>query len=189
MFHAFLSFPRWTGCTAPRFVISSTVVLLLCVAVVMPIAVSAQNQPAPRVYEARVTRVSDGDTVWVQPLSGGRYRKLRLDGLDAPEICQLGGAESRDALARRVLRQNVTVTERQRDDYGRGLARLEHGGEDVGSWMVDRGQAWSYRWRRNLGPYQAQEALARAQRRGLFAQADAEIPRTFRQRHGPCELP
>lgn len=93
MFHAFLSFPRWTGCTAPRFVISSTVVLLLCVAVVMPIAVSAQNQPAPRVYEARVTRVSDGDTIWVQPLSGGRYRKLRLDGLDAPEICQLGGAE------------------------------------------------------------------------------------------------
>ena len=43
------------------------------------------------VYEARVTRVFDGDTLWVQPLDGGRYRKLRLDGLDAPEICQSGG--------------------------------------------------------------------------------------------------
>jgi len=134
-----------------------------------------------------VTRVSDGDTVWVQPLSGGRYRKLRLDGLDAPEICQRGGTQSRDALAQRVLKQNVTVTEGQRDTYGRGLAKLEHRGKDVGGWLVGEGQAWSSRWRGSLGPYQAQEALARVQRRGVFAQANAELPRTFRQRHGPCE--
>jgi len=151
-----------------------------------PDGVWAQSPPAPQVYEARVTRVSDGDTVWVQPLSGGRYRKLRLEGLDAPEICQNGGPASRDALAQRVLRQNVTVTERQRDDYGRGLARLRHAGDDVGGWMVASGQAWSYRWRRSLGPYQAQETRARAQRIGLFSQADAELPRSFRQRHGPC---
>jgi endonuclease YncB( thermonuclease family) len=154
-----------------------------------PEIASAQEAAAPQVYEARVTRVSDGDTVWVQPLAGGRYRKLRLDGLDAPEICQHGGTESRDALAQRVLRQRVTVTERRLDDYGRGLATLEHGGADVGGWMVAQGQAWSYRWRRSLGPYQAQESLARAQRRGLFALADAEIPRAFRRRHGPCERP
>ena len=152
----------------------------------LPGVVWAQSPPAPQVYEARVTRVSDGDTVWVQPLSGGRYRKLRLEGLDAPEICQNGGPASRDALAQRVLRQNVTVTERQRDDYGRGLARLRHAGDDVGGWMVASGQAWSYRWRRSLGPYQAQETRARAQRLGLFSQADAELPRSFRQRHGPC---
>ena len=142
---------------------------------------------APRVYEARVTRVFDGDTVWVQPLAGGRFRKLRLDGLDAPEICQSGGMASRDALAARVLKQRVIVTERQRDDYGRGLARLQHAGDDVGGWLVAQGHAWSYRWRRSLGPYQPQETTARAQRRGVFAQADAELPRSFRQRHGPCE--
>jgi len=174
--------------TPPRPAIAPCVVLLLWVAAAVPIAVSAQDTPEPRIYEARVTRVFDGDTVWVQPLAGGRYRKLRLDGLDAPEICQRGGIESRDTLARRVLRQSLTVTERRRDDYGRGLATLEHTGEDVGGWMVSQGQAWSYRWRRSLGPYQAQETLARAQRRGLFAQGDAEIPRSFRQRHGPCEL-
>ena len=28
-----------------------------------------------------------------------------------------------------------------------------------------------------------------AQRRGLFAQGDAELPRSFRRRHGPCERP
>jgi endonuclease YncB( thermonuclease family) len=161
----------------------------LALGTALSVGARAQSPSVPQVYEARVTRVSDGDTVWVQPLTGGRYRKLRLDGLDAPEICQSGGLESRDALARRVLRQRVTVTERRRDDYGRGLARLQHAGDDVGAWMVASGQAWSYRWRRSLGPYQVQEALARTHRMGLFSQANAELPRSFRQRHGPCEQP
>ncbi len=171
-----------------RLALFAMLVLGSCV-VVLPGPLLAQEANAPRVYEARVTRVFDGDTVWVQPLAGGRYRKLRLDGLDAPEICQNGGVASRDALAGRILKQTVTVTERQRDDYGRGLARLQHAGEDVGGWMVARGQAWSYRWRRSLGPYHPQETLAQSQRIGLFAQADAELPRNFRQRHGPCVRP
>ena len=163
---------------------------LLCAWLLLPWGLAgAQDAATPRVYEARVTRVFDGDTLWVQPLAGGRYRKLRLDGLDAPEVCQPGGPAARDALARRLLQQRVTVTERQHDDYGRALARLQHAGDDVGGWMVAQGQAWSYRWRRSLGPYQPQETQARAQRRGLFAQADAELPRSFRQRHGPCARP
>ena len=141
------------------------------------------------VYEARVTRVFDGDTLWVQPLDGGRYRKLRLDGLDAPEICQSGGEASRDALAARVLRQVVTVRERSHDDYGRALVRLQHGGEDVGAFMVLQGQAWSYRWRHSEGPFAQEEARARAQKKGLFAADAPELPRDFRRRHGPCPLP
>ena len=142
-----------------------------------------------KVYEARVTRVFDGDTLWVQPLSGGRYRKLRLDGLDAPEICQTGGTASRDALAARVLEQVVTVNERSHDDYGRALVHLTHAGDDVGALLVLQGHAWSYRWRRSQGPYAQQEQQARALNKGLFGDAAAELPRDFRKRHGPCPLP
>lgn len=140
-------------------------------------------------YEALVTRVSDGDTLWVQPLPGGRYRKLRLDGIDAPELCQSGGPASRDALAARVLRQVVTVHERRRDDYGRALVKLQHAGDDVGAVMVLQGQAWSYRWRHHDGPYALEEQLARAERKGLFGHAMPEQPRDFRRRHGPCPMP
>lgn len=146
-------------------------------------------QAADRVYQARVTRVFDGDTLWVQPLPDGRYRKLRLDGLDAPEICQDGGVAARDALAARVLQQVVTVRERATDDYGRALVRLEFAGADVGAWMVSQGMAWSYRWRHSDGPYAEDEALARGQKRGVFAAAAPEVPRDFRRRHGPCPLP
>jgi len=140
-------------------------------------------------YEARVTRVFDGDTLWVKPLEGGRYRKLRLDGLDAPEICQTGGLVARDALAARVLQQVVTVNERQRDHYGRALVHLTHQGEDVGAWLVVRGHAWAYRWRYSEGAYAGQEGQARAQHKGVFVDRDVEVPRDFRRRHGPCPLP
>lgn len=141
------------------------------------------------VYSARVSRVFDGDTVWVKPLAGGTYRKLRLDGIDAPEICQSGGEASRDVLARRLLNQVVEVRVRAQDDYGRGVARLNHQGDDVGAWLVANGQAWSYRWRRSQGPFAAEESRARASKLGLFKEAAAELPRDFRKRHGPCPMP
>ena len=140
-------------------------------------------------YEARVTRVPDGDTLWVRPLAGGTYRKLRLDGVDAPEICQDGGAAARDALAGRLLEQTVVVTERRRDDYGRALARLQHRGEDIAGWLVREGWAWSYRWRHSDGPFAIEETLARKDRKGIFALSGAENPRDFRLRHGPCPMP
>lgn len=163
--------------------------LWLCVAMW---AHGARAQDIPQgeeVYSARVSRVFDGDTVWVKPLAGGKYRKLRLEGIDAPEICQSGGEVSRDVLAQRVLNQVVEVRVRAQDDYGRGVARIVHQGDDVGAWLVANGQAWSYRWRRSLGPFADEETLARRSRRGVFKDVAAELPRDFRKRHGPCPMP
>ncbi|WP_297752992.1 thermonuclease family protein [Hydrogenophaga sp.] len=145
--------------------------------------------PDEAVYAARVSRVFDGDTLWVQPLEGGRYRKLRIDGIDAPEICQEGGLAARDVLAARVLHQVVEVRVRRHDDYGRGLARLRHQGDDIGGWLVSQGVAWSYRWGRSPGPYGREEEAARRARLGVVADTSAEQPRDFRRRHGPCAWP
>lgn len=141
---------------------------------------------AQEVYQGWVSRVIDGDTLWVKPLAGGPYRKLRLDGLDAPESCQRGGLASRAALAARVLKRVVTVRVRAFDDYGRALAQVQHNGGDVGAALVLEGHAWSYRWRSNPGLYTAEEAHARASQKGVFAEADALPPWTFRRRNGPC---
>jgi len=142
-----------------------------------------------REFAGVVTYVSDGDTLWVQPDSGGAPRKLRIDGIDAPEICQPGGPASREALTRRAMHQRVVVVVRREDDYGRGLARIRIDDQDLGAQMVREGQAWSYRWRHSTGPYAAEEAAARHTGRGLFAASAPEIPRDFRKRHGPCHVP
>lgn len=154
--------------------------------ILFAIILVANNAYATRAFTGKVSYVTDGDTLWVQADAGGLPRKLRIDGIDAPEICQTGGEAAREVLRQLVLHQHVEVTIRRNDDYGRGLARIRLDGHDLGARMVRAGQAWSYRWRRDLGPYAAEEAVARQTRLGLFAQDQAELPRDFRQRHGSC---
>lgn len=136
-----------------------------------------------------MTHVTDGDTLWVLPAGGGAPRKIRLDGIDAPEICQRHGEASARALAGRVLHQSVRVAPRAVDDYQRAVARIRWQGDDVGGWMVAQGHAWSYRFRRSMGPYARDETAARRARRGLFAETEPESPREFRKRHGSCHKP
>jgi endonuclease YncB( thermonuclease family) len=162
---------------------------VLCLAVLLLVS-PAWAERADRGYSARVTRVFDGDTLWVRPLDGGRSRKLRVDGIDAPEICQLGGVAARDALRERLQDQTIWVLERERDIYGRPLVKLTLKGEDMAAWMVRAGWAWSYRWHGDPGPFAAEEAVARKRHRGIFAKSLADLaeePRLFRRRHGPCQ--
>ena len=137
-------------------------------------------------FGGQVSYVTDGDTLWVQPDSGGAARKLRMLGVDAPEICQSGGKAARDMLAQLALQRRVTVKVSYYDRYGRGLATVTLDGQDLGARMVRAGQAWSYGWRGRPGLYAAEEAAARQSRSGVFATANPESPRVFRKRHGSC---
>ncbi len=150
---------------------------------------AAAETPLRSDWSGTVVYVVDGDTVHVRPLDGGKPVKIRLHGIDAPELCQPGGEASRQALARRVLDRRVVVNGKHRDDYGRLLAEVRENGDDLGGWMVGQGQAWSYRFHRHPGPYRDQQARAQASRRGVFASAasqDAQYPGDFRQQQGPC---
>ncbi len=146
----------------------------------------AGARPAQQHQSGVVTRVVDGDTFWVRTPAGGKPLKVRIMGIDAPEICQPGGRGAREALRQRVLGQTVSISYQRRDDYGRVLATVSWQGQDIGRWMVSHGHAWSYSYRRNPGPYAAEQSQAMAARRGLFALGAAENPRDFRKRHGNC---
>jgi endonuclease YncB( thermonuclease family) len=138
---------------------------------------------------AIVTRVSDGDTLWIRPLSHSpqqRPIKLRLQGIDAPERCQAWGQQAQVALSNKVLNKEVRLQTRGQDDHARVLGNVWLGDEDVSAWMVSQGHAWSYRYRRSPGPYAEQEEQARQNKRGLFADTRAVEPREFRKRNGPC---
>lgn len=158
--------------------------VVLCVA----LAASAWSAAEQRSFQATVTRVSDGDTVWVRPVSGGRPLAVRLVGIDAPELCQAHGAEARQALDAQLRRRTVTVRVQGRDSYDRLLAQVQLQGQDVGGWLVASGHAWSSGWRSDPGPYAQQQSMARQARRGLWSAAALE-PRRFRREHGPCERP
>jgi micrococcal nuclease len=156
--------------------------LLLC-----GIAAGAAT-PGEHVWSGVVSYVVDGDTVWVRPEGGGKPLSIRVDGIDAPEICQAGGVAARDALMQRALGQRVSVHGRLDDAYGRQLARLVLDGDDLGEWLVAQGLAWSYRYRSDAGPYARQQRQAEAARLGLFSPNGPRpvYPRVFRKQHGRC---
>jgi endonuclease YncB( thermonuclease family) len=89
-----------------------------------------------------VTSVHDGDTITLQ--AEADTKKIRLAGIDAPEIKQPYGIESRDALRQAILNQSVTVDTNKTDKYGRSVGKIMLNGEDINLKQVRRGLAWVY---------------------------------------------
>ena len=175
-------------CICPlKPIISLTLTLTLTLLSACCVSVLAATPPG-HTWTGLVTYVVDGDTVRVRPLQGGKPVSVRVNGIDAPEICQDGGSTARDALKRRALGQRVVVHGVGRDDYGRLLAQIVMDDDDLGGWMVEAGHAWSYRYRGQPGPYAAQQHRAQAAGRGLFASGGvvAVYPAVFRKEHGSC---
>jgi endonuclease YncB( thermonuclease family) len=157
--------------------------VFLCLA--LCVGDSWAQSAAARSVQGVVTAVTDGDSLWLaQP--GQRDIEVRLRDIDAPEICQVWGAEARQALEEWVLGKTVVLRIAGRDTYGRTLGQVLADDVDVGVKMVEEGHAWSVRTNWDRGPLVSQERMARALRRGLHGLPSPVMPRDFRQGHGPC---
>ena len=146
--------------------------------------------------------VSDGDTVWLRPDAGqnlGKVRldkgrvKLRLEAIDAPEICQDWGVQATAALKAQIDKQPLRAQLLHRDQYGRWLARVylpQAQNLDVNAWLVAQGHAWDYQFASGKpGRYAALQTQAQAARRGLWSLPGPQQPRQFRRQHGSCYEP
>lgn len=145
----------------------------------------AAQPHAARTVQGVVTRVTDGDSLWITP-PAQRAVEVRLRDIDAPEICQVWGIEARRALETMLLGRSVVLRIAGRDRHGRTLGDVWVDGVDVGVRMVEQGHAWSLRSRGDSGPLRAQERRAAALGLGLHGQPAPVMPRDFRQSHGPC---
>jgi endonuclease YncB( thermonuclease family) len=146
-----------------------------------------QAQAKAEVWSGWVSWVMDGDTVLLVREGQREPVKLRIEGIDAPETCQPGGREAREALMVLALRKPVQVTDRGQDSYGRQIGRLSADGVDLGAEMVRSGQAWAYSFRTGKGPYAALQRQAEKQKKGVFATQEAAMsPALFRKFHGNC---
>ncbi len=156
-----------------------------CLVAALSCALSLTAVAAPRDVQGIVTKVSDGDSLWLTPADKAPI-EVRLRDIDAPESCQPWGPQAREALAELALNKVATLQISGRDAYGRTLGVLMINELNVGPFLVENGHAWSIRTRWDQGPLVKQEKMARALSRGLHAVAGAVQPRDFRQSHGPC---
>lgn len=142
---------------------------------------------ASEAWTGWVSWVMDGDTVLLVRQGQLEPVKLRIDGIDAPEICQPGGVQARDTMIRLAMRKSVEVGDRGQDVYGRQVGRLSVDGVDLGAEMVRSGMAWAYRFETGKGPYAGLQRQAQTQKTGLFAAPEVAMsPHVFRKFHGTC---
>lgn len=117
--------------------------------------------------------IYDGDTVTAHC---PKALKIRLWGIDAPEMGQQPwGERSRDAL-RRLLAATpkITVEVVDHDRYGRTVARLLSDDQDLGLTLVRQGWATVYHRYNDSARYRRVEAEARQARRGIWAEAGSQ---------------
>jgi len=146
------------------------------------VVMAALAWPAPgagaETFPARVVWVGDGDSLTVRTSGRDRIR-LRLYGVDAPELDQPHGAEARKFLASLADKKNVLVEKVEWDSYGRLVALVTAGDLNLSLELTAAGWAWVYERhcrRADLCPAlrQAQNEARRAGR-GLW-QDESPVP-------------
>lgn len=135
--------------------------LLLCQ---LPAAAHAATS-----FEGRVVRVKDGDSLIVERAGVKRRSEIRLAGIDAPELAQPWGIQSRSALRRIAMGKQVRVEVTDRDRYGRLVARLWVGRTHVNARMTAEGHAWAFSRYLDDPEIRAGQVAARKAGRGLWS--------------------
>jgi endonuclease YncB( thermonuclease family) len=111
-----------------------------------------------------VESVVDGDSIVVRDKAASHrtsYR-VRLEGVDAPELAQQYGPQSRQALQDIVLGKDVRVAVIGKDKYGRYLGTVFLDEWNINQVQIFDGWAW---WFRKYAPDNKDYALAEWQAR------------------------
>ena len=134
--------------------------------------------------------IYDGDTFRVK--CDGREEKIRLCGIDAPEIKQLLGIDARNYLRSLVAQAKgqVIIIEMDRDRYGRTVAEVlldsPSGEQSVQEEMLKSGYAYHYKQYssncHNRDVFDAAEEIGRSQKRGVWKlQGGGQRPWDYRK--------
>lgn len=148
----------------------------------LPLIIPAA-ETMPLLSQQSVT-VLDGDTF---DLNGER---VRLEGIDAPELEQICHRESGEPYAcgvrsaaalKRILKGGIVTCQKEGEDrYGRTLAHCKAGESDVNREMVRRG--WAFAFLKYSTQYVDVETEARASKVGVW-RGQVDPPWEWRQTH------
>lgn len=143
-----------------------------------------------KLLEGLVTDVHDGDTVTLSV--GAILYKIRLDGIDAPELAQPFGSLSQSTLEKAVLGKSVKVAYTKTDQYDRIVgAVFTDSCQYVNLNQVLEGMAWFYKAYQCEISAAARHQFAQAQdsasmaKIGLWVQSEPEAPWFYRNGSEP----
>lgn len=130
----------------------------------------------------KVSRVIDGNTIELlakeNPYNHITKLKIRLYGIDAPELKQAYGKEAKEYISALVLKQEVSLIIENKDKYDRIVDTLFLKGQDINKEMVKNGYAHAYE--SFSKKYLAEQADAKKFKLGLWQDERVMSPSEFR---------
>lgn len=155
-------------------------VLILISALVFPALLHAQTLPV------QIISIVDGDTIKVQDKNGAKYT-VSMSGIDAPEMSQAYGKESKDALCKLICDKDVVLSYNKLNTKGHVLSTVYLNGIDINRIMLNKGMVWQKisdkgaLSRYNFHNYAQAENSARIQNLGLWQDGMVIAPWRWRQ--------
>ena len=150
------------------------------------VLLQATVHSAPLILQGRIVWVTDGDTVTLLD-ERQTLHKIRLAGIDAPESAMPYGHQATLYLVSLVFEKNVEAVAYKQDRYGRTVATLMLGAQDVNLAMLQAGMAWHYKRYAKEQPaaeaqaYAQAEELARTKSLALWQDSDPSAPWDWRK--------
>lgn len=130
-------------------------------------------------FDAKVIRVADGDTITVQDFKNKQIR-IRLEGIDCPEIGQPFGNTARQYTASYCMGKTVKIEKVGQDQYGRTLAIVWAGDVNVNKALLKAGLAWHYRGNKDQSLSRLERGAKNA-RKGLWSDKNPTAPWEWRR--------
>jgi micrococcal nuclease len=174
-----------------RNLLQISAAILICLISILGIC-RAESQPSKKPGTARVAEVHDGDTISII-LGNGRREKVRLTGIDTPELGQHPwGQKAKQHLEDLIMLSDKTVSceydIEKRDKYGRLLCYIwTSQGTMLNLRMVQDGFAMLYTFPPNVRyvtELQKAQREARGKRKGIWGSDGLkERPGHYRKQH------
>ncbi len=142
---------------------------------------SSAKYGAQAVYKGTCISVHDGDTLRVKTAS--ETLKIRLQGVDTPEISQTDGQAARQFAYDLTNEKAVTVYSFGKDRYGRTLGIVECEGKNLNLELVKAGWAWHYKYYSDDPELAAAETAARKAGLGIWKNENPQAPWDYRKQH------
>ncbi|MBM0637358.1 thermonuclease family protein [Campylobacter sp. VicNov18] len=130
-------------------------------------------------FEGKVIRVIDGDTIELS--YGDKITRVRFFGIDAPELKQSFGPQSKEALSKILKGKQVQVIYKNKDVYGRIVAIVKLNDLDVNRFLVSKGYAWADIYYNEV--YIKEQEYARKNRLGLWKESNPIEPYKWRKQN------
>jgi micrococcal nuclease len=153
--------------------------VIVAVSLTISTADTAAAATATPPFAARVTSVTDADTIRVRDGTDHEFT-VRLEGIDCPESGQPFGGVARRFTRTAVFDQAVIIKPVGRDRYGRLVARVTRDGHDLSFDLVTNGLAWQFTDSSDRTLAIA-EREARVAKRGLWSVPDPVPPWVWRR--------